>query len=120
MGVIVTRQTTGSGSGSASGGAYTLLEKLSMEMEMEFKAVKLYGYKELSYNVQKQLIDLDIWENELKLTRLFHKDFSYNPQKQLTRTYLKRYTDGETLTRLFIYNAQKQLISIATSGSGPY
>jgi hypothetical protein len=108
MGVIVTRQTTGSGSGSASGGAYTLLEKLSMEMEMEFKAVKLYGYKELSYNVQKQLIDLDIWENELKLTRLF------------TRTYLKRYTDGETLTRLFIYNAQKQLISIATSGSGPY
>ena len=121
MGVIVTKQTSTTG-GTVSGGsgAYTQLEKLAMEMEMEFKAVKLYYYKELFYNNQKQLIDIDIWENENKITRLFHKDFEYNNKKQLIRTDLLRDSDNETLTRLFVYNNKKQLISVETSGSGPY
>ena len=71
MGVIVTRHT-GSASGSGSGsGVYTQLEKLALEMEMQFKAAKLYNYKEFTYNVQKQLSNLDIYESEAKVVQLF-------------------------------------------------
>ena len=119
MGVIVTRQTTGSGSASGGSGAFTLLEKLSFEMEMEFKAVNLYAYKELTYNVQKQLTNIGIWTDDIKITKLFNKDLSYNAQKQLVRTDLTRISDGETMRKLFAYT-NKQLISITTSGSGPY
>jgi len=119
MGVIVTRQTTGSGSASGSG-AFSLLEKLSLEMEMEFKALELYAFKELTYNVQKQLTNIGIWTDTIKTTKLFNKDLSYNIQKQLIRTDLTRISDGETMAKIFAYNAQKQLESISTSGSGPY
>ena len=118
MGVIVTRQTTGSG--SASGGAYTLLEKLANEMEMEFKSIYLYAYKEFVYNVQKQLTNIGIWADSTKVSKLFNKDLSYNVQKQLIRTDLTRISDGETMVKLFSYNVKKQLESITTSGSGPY
>ncbi len=119
MGVIVTRQTTGSGSASG-GGAYTLLEKLANEMEMEFKSISLYAYKEFVYNVQKQLTNIGIWADNTKASKLFNKDLSYNVQKQLIRTDLIRISDGETMAKLFTYNGQKQLESITTSGSGPY
>jgi len=118
MGVIVTRQTTGRP--TTGSGAYTVLEKLSMEMEMEFKALNLYAYKEFTYNVQKQLTNIGIWSDSVKTAKLFNKDLSYNAQKQLVRTDLTRISDGETLAKLFAYNAQKQLESITISGSGPY
>jgi hypothetical protein len=118
MGVIVTRQTTGSG--SASGGAYTLLEKFANEMEMSFKSIQLYAYKEFVYNVQKQLTNIGIWTDNTKINKIFNKDLSYNNKKQLIRTDLNRISDGETMVRLFVYNVQKQLESITTSGSGPY
>ena len=118
MGVIVTRQTS---SGATSGsGAYTLLEKLANEMEMDFKSIQLYAYKEFTYNVQKQLTNIGIWTDDGKGTKLFNKDLSYNVPKQLIRTDLTRISDGETMVRIFVYNIQKQLESITTSGSGPY
>jgi hypothetical protein len=119
MGVIVTRHTTGSSSVSGSG-AYTQLEKLANEMELEFKSVYLYYFKELTYNVQKQLTNIGIWTDNLKSMKLFNKDLAYNGLKQLIRTDLTRISDGETMTKLFIYNVQKQLFTITTSGSGPY
>lgn len=119
MGVIVTRYTGGGGSASGSG-AFTQLEKLSLEMEMEFKAINLYAYKELTYNGQNQLTNIGLWTDDIKTTKLFNKDLSYNAQKQLSRTDLTRISDGETMTKLFAYNASKQLVSITTSGSGPY
>jgi len=118
MGVIVTRQTTGRP--VTGSGAYTVLEKLAMEMEMEFKAISLYAYKEFVYNVQKQLTNIGIWNDSIKTTKLFNKDLLYNSKKQLIRTDLTRISDSETMAKLFAYNAQKQLTSITTSGSGPY
>jgi hypothetical protein len=118
MGVIVTKQTTSAG---ASGtGAYSVLEKLANEMELEFKSIYLYYYKELTYNAKKQLTNIGIWIDSIKTTKLFNKDLAYNPSKQLVRTDLTRISDSETLTKLFTYNAKKQLTTIATSGSGPY
>jgi len=120
MGVIVTRHTgSASGSGSSSG-VYTQLEKLSLEMEMEFKAAQLYNYKEFGYNANKLLSTLDIYQDETKAVQLFSKTFSYNVQKQLEQTYLTRVSDGEALVRFFTYDGQKNLVSIETSGSGPY
>ena len=125
MGVIVTKQTSTGGTSVSGAGAYTQLEKLAMEMEMEFKAAKLYNYKEYSYGGSgafPQLVLFEIWENETKMTRLFRKDFQYGDGlfPQLTRTDLLRDSDNETLTRLYSYNTLGQLISIETSGSGPY
>lgn len=120
MGVILTRHTgSASGSGSSSG-VYTELEKLSLEMEMAFKAAQLYNYKEFSYNVNKLLSALDIYVDDTKTVQLFAKTFTYNAQKNLTQTYLTRVSDGQALVRFFAYDSQKNLISITTSGNGPY
>ena len=120
MAVIVTKNL-GTGSGGASGsGAFNALEKLSLEMEMEFKAAQLYNYKEFGYNANKLLSTLDIYQDETKAVQLFAKTFSYNVQKQLEQTYLTRISDGEALVRFFTYDGQKNLISIETSGSGVY
>jgi hypothetical protein len=119
MGVIVTRHT-GSAGGSGSGGVYTQSEKLSLEMEMEFKAAQLYNYKEFGYNAQKLLSTLNIWVDETKAVQLFSKTFTYNNQKLLIQTYLTRISDGEALVRFFSYDVQKNLTSVETSGSGPY
>lgn len=118
MAVILTRHT-GSASGSGGSGAFNALEKLSLEMEMEFKAAQLYNYKEFGYS-NKLLSTLDIYQDETKVVKLFSKIFNYNTQKQLEQTYLTRISDGEALLRFFSYDTQKNLISIETSGSGPY
>jgi len=120
MGVIVTRNISTGSSGASGSGAYTQLEKLANEMEMEFKSIYLYYYKELIYNPQKQLINVGIWTDNIKTLKLFNKDLSYNPTKQLERTDLTRISDGETMTKLFVYNVEKQLQTVTTSGSGPY
>lgn len=120
MGVIVTRNTSSGGGVVSGSGAYTQLEKLANEMEMEFKSVSLYAYKELTYNTKKQLTNIGIWTSNNKISKLFNKDLSYNVLKQLVRTDLTRISDNETMTKLFAYNSQKQLESITTSGSGPY
>ena len=120
MGVIVTRNLS-TGTGGASGsGAYSVLEKLANEMELEFKSIYLYYYKELTYNAKKQLSNVGIWTDDLKTLKLFNKDLSYNASKQLVRTDLTRISDSETMTKLFAYNAQNQLTTVTTSGSGPY
>ena len=119
MGVIVTRHTgTASGSGSSSG-VYTQLEKLSLEMEMGFKAAQLYNYKEFGYTAGL-LTSLDIYQDETKAVKLFGKTFSYNVDSQLSQTYLTRVSDGEALVRFFSYDGEGNLTSIETSGSGPY
>ena len=120
MGVIVTRNISTGSSGASGSGAYSTLEKLANEMELEFKSIYLYYYKELTYSAQKQLSNVGIWADNLKTLKLFNKDLSYNASKQLIRTDLTRISDSETMTKLFAYNAQKQLTTVTTSGSGPY
>jgi hypothetical protein len=120
MAVIVTRYTSSTGTSTSGSGAFNALEKLSLEMEMEFKAAQLYNYKEFGYNAQKLLSTLDIYQDETKAVQLFSKTFSYTSQKLLEQTYLTRISDGEALVRFFSYNAQKNLISVETSGSGSY
>jgi hypothetical protein len=97
-------------------GIYTECDKLIMEMEMEFKTSYLCYYKELAYNVQKQLITVDIYTDSTANVKLFHKDLTYNVQKQLSQTDLTRISDGALLTSIFTYDAQKQLISVERHG----
>lgn len=91
-------------------------DKSFLEMEMEFKTAYLCYYKDLTYNAQKQLTDVDIYTDATANVLLFHKDLTYNAQKQLIQTVLIRNSDGATLVSDFTYNAQKQLVSIERSG----
>jgi hypothetical protein len=124
MGVIVTRGTgTGSAGGSGTG-AYTIPEKLAIEMEMEFKAAQADYYKELLYEIggvnDGTLISAGIWIDTIKTTRLFSKDFTYEVggggrYGNLTQTLLLRESDGAQLLKLFGYDGDDNLTSIQVS-----
>ena len=97
-------------------GVFDACDKLILEMEMEFKVAHLCYYKDLNYNVQKQLSRINIYSDSTANVLLFFKLFTYNAQKQLTQTDLTRVSDGVTLTTVFTYNAQKQLVATERSG----
>ena len=97
-------------------GAFDRCDKLILEMEMEFKTSHLCYYKDLTYNAQNQLTDLDIYTDSTATIRLFHKDFTYNVQKLLVQTDLTRISDGALLISVFSYDGKKNLISIERSG----
>ena len=109
MGVIVTKST---GSGSGSSGVFSQAEKLTLELEMEFKAANLYYYKELSYTDTK-LTGVDIYTDNTKTVTLFSKSLTYSDNK-LTQSNLTRISDGATLTKVFNYSGSS-LISIEVS-----
>lgn len=111
MGVIITRTV---GGGIASGGAYTQTEKLAIQMEQEFIAIKPYAYKELIYTVD-DLTNVGWYEDNTKAVKLFNKDLKYSDGK-LSRTDLTRISDGAKLTRIFNYTGNN-LTSVETSGS---
>ncbi len=117
MPVIVTRSIS-TGSAGASGGAYTQVEKLAMELEMSFKAAKLSNYREFTYSQQGNLTDIDIYETAAKITTLFTKDFVYSQQGNLTDILLTRISDGSQLLKLFTYSPQGDLTTI-TASAGP-
>jgi hypothetical protein len=97
-------------------GAYTSCDKLILEMEMAFKTAYLCHYKTFTYNVSKQLTDIEIWTDSTATIKLFHKDLTYDVEKNLIQIDLTRISDGSLLTSVFNYNASKQLISIERSG----
>ena len=109
MGVIVTKSIATAGTGS---GVYTQPEKLAMELEMEFKAAKLYYYKEFTYT-NNQLTGVNVYENDTKSVQLFNKILTYTESK-LTQTGLTRISDSATLTKIFSYTDNK-LVSITTT-----
>jgi hypothetical protein len=116
MSIILTRHV-GTGSGSASGGAYTQVEKRNMELFQAFKAAQLSYYSEFTYT-QKDLTNITIYETDAKLVTLFTKDFSYSQQGDLTEILLTRDDDGAQLLKLFEYSQQGDLTSITVS-AGP-
>ena len=117
MSVILTKSVS-TGTAGASGGAYTQVEKLAMELEMAFKAAKLSNYREFTYSQQGDLTDIDIYETDSKLVTLFTKDFAYSQQGNLTDILLTRVSDGAQLLKLFTYSQQGDLTTI-TASAGP-
>jgi hypothetical protein len=116
MGVIVTKSI---GSAGASGaGAFTQVEKLALEMEMEFKAAQTSYYKEFEYvptgPLGGSLLDAFIWEDDLKIVLLFSKDFWYDANKNLSKTLLTRDSDGAQILKTFEYTSGN-LISVTVS-----
>jgi hypothetical protein len=115
MAVILTR-SAGTGSGSASGGAYTQDDKLAMELEMAFKAAKLSNYREFAY-ASGDLTTITIYETDAKIVTLFTKGFTYDVNGDLTQLLLTRDTDGAQLLKIFAYT-DGDLTSIEAS-AGP-
>ena len=106
MGVIVTRQSTPSG----GSGVFSQTEKLALELEFEYKAVYPSYYKELDYftappQLRGNLSDVDIWIDDTKTTKLFHKDFYYDDSFNLYKTLLSRESDGAQLLKIFEYTS---------------
>jgi hypothetical protein len=112
MGVIVTRYT-GSPGGSGAG-AYTVAEKLAMEMEMEFKVANASYFKQLGYT-GGDLTSLDIYTDSGKGTQLFGKTFSYDPSGNLGNTLLTRITDSAQVLKVFGYDGTGNLSSVNVS-----
>ncbi len=111
MGVIITKPGSGAVGGGGTG-AYSQTEKLAMELEMEFKAVSIYYYKEFNYT-GSQLTGISIYEDDTKAITLFSKTLTYVDNK-LTETNLTRTSDSATLKKVFAYTGT-QLISITLS-----
>jgi hypothetical protein len=109
MGIIVTKPGS---VGSAGSGVFSQAEKLALELEMEFKAAKLYYYKEFTY-IGSQLTGVDVYEDNTKVVQLFNKILTYTESK-LTRTDLTRISDSVVLTKTFSY-VDNKLISITTT-----
>lgn len=115
MSIILTRHV-GTGSGGASGGAYTYAEKRNMELFQAFRAAQLSYYSEFTYT-QNDLTSITIYEDDTKAVTLFTKDFSYTQQNDLDRILLTREDDGAQLLKIFEYT-QNDLTSITVS-AGP-
>lgn len=99
-----------------SDGIYTRCDQHILEMQLEFKTSYLCHYKTFTYNVDKQLTDIDIWADSTASVKLFHKDLTYDVDKNLIQTDLTRISDAVILTSIFTYDVDKQLISIDRSG----
>lgn len=113
MGVIVARGTATS-SGSGGSGVYTSGEKLTMELEMEFKAANVSYFKELGY-ISDNLTSLDIYTSPAKVTQLFSKTLSYDASGNLANTLLTRITDTAQVLKVFAYDGDNNLESINVS-----
>lgn len=109
MGVIVTKSL---GVGISGSGVFSQQEKLALELEMEFKATKLYYYKEFTYTDNK-LTDVDVYEDDTKTVQLFNKTLTYTESK-LTQTDLTRISDSAVVTKTFSY-IDDNLVSITTT-----
>ena len=104
MGVIITHGTgTTTTAGASGSGAINETEKLALEMEMEFKTANESYYKEFDYSPAGDLIDIDIWTDSTKTSKLFHKDLFYDSNENLERTLLNRISDGSYLLKIFAY-----------------
>ena len=108
MGTILTKTTASSS--STGGGVYTSSEKLAMELEMSFKASKLYYYKEFSYS-GGNLAEIDIYEDTTKAVKLFNKSILYT-SGNVAQTVLTRISDNEKVAKRFYYNVDGTLNNI--------
>jgi hypothetical protein len=115
MSVIITHSPPATG----DPGIFTQVEKLALELEMAYKTAFPSYYKEFDYvdtgPLKGSLIDIDIWTDDTKTTKLFHKDLWYNDDKLLDRTLLIRVSDSTGLLKIFEYDASDNLTSITVS-----
>ena len=113
MGVILTKSV---GSGSSSGsGAFSQIEKLALEMEMEYKVANASYFKDLNYSSGGLLTNIDIWTDSGMTLRLFGKVLQYDATEALTRTTLTRVTDGAQIAKILAYDGSGNLNTLNVS-----
>jgi hypothetical protein len=112
MGVILTRSPS-SQSGSAAG-AFSQVEKLALEMEMEFKSANTSYFKDLDYT-NEVLTNINIWTDSSKTLRLFGKLLQYDLDENLIRTILRRDSDNTQLVKFLEYDIGGNLDTITVS-----
>jgi len=93
-------------------GTFTEAEKLILEMEMAFKVANLTNFKETTFSAGL-LLNLSIYTDSGKGTKLFNKDFTYSTG-QLTTVVLTRISDSVISTKNLLYNIDGTLLSIDT------
>jgi hypothetical protein len=113
MGVILTH---GSGSSSSSGsGAFSQIEKLALEMELEYKTANASYFKDLNYSAGGLLTNIDIWTDSGMTLQLFGKLLQYDSSENLSRTVLTRITDSAQIAKILVYDGSGNLNSLNVS-----
>ena len=112
MGVILTRSV--STAGSSGSGAFSQIDKLALEMEMEFKTANASYFKDLDYT-DGLLTNINIWTDSGKTLRLFNKLFQYDASENLSRILLTRDSDSAQLLKILEYDGSGNLDTITVS-----
>lgn len=81
-------------------------EKFVLEMELAHKFASSNNYKEMIFDVDGQLTDVNIYADNTKTIQLFSLELSYT-NSQLTQSVLTRISDGATLTKTLVYNGSE-------------
>lgn len=100
-----TSGTSGSSGTSGVDGAMTSQEKLALEISLAFDSSNPSVRKDFTYDVSKNLTQIDIYTNDSTGTLLFTKTFTY-VAKDLTQSVTTRASDGATLTVTFTYSGK--------------
>ncbi len=96
--------------------AYTIEEKLAMELEMSFRAANLYNFKELTYS-NSLLSEINIYTDSNKNTKLFRKALNYDGEDKLSQITLTRISPSSSLIKTLNYDGEDRLVTITISGS---
>lgn len=116
MAIITTN--TGGGAGSAGGG-FTSVEKLSLELELAFKASTPNVKKEFGYDTTSgNLNSIIIYEYDTT-TVLFTKILDYDGQDNLIKITVTRITDSVTLIKNLTYDVDGNLTIIMSIHNSP-
>jgi hypothetical protein len=112
MGVILTHST--STAGSSGSGAFSQIEKLAIEMEMEFQTASTSYFKDLNYT-NEVLTNIDIWTSQAMTLKLFSKLLQYDADENLSRAILTRISDDAGLVKILEYDGSGNLDTITVS-----
>jgi len=95
-----------------SNAAFDEYDAACLEMELSFSISNPNTLKETSYDNEGNLTNLSIYTSTEKTTKIFNKDFLYDPEGQLITILLTRISDNSTLTKEVSYNIDGSLLSI--------
>lgn len=83
------------------------------DIKFELKSNSPAKYKEFIYNVDDELIKINIWTDNTMTTKLYQVDFTYTGD-DLTQKQVKRISDNLIYTTVYNYSSDK-LVSTETT-----
>lgn len=73
-------------------------------LENAFNMAHETAYKEITYNGEDKITNIDIWDTNEKNTKLFSKVISYNEDNQIGETTITDEVDNKILTKTITYS----------------